>query len=1339
MGKFDDSVDLAKSIPLSTGGKSGGSQYGVTKALSSVTSALASSPQIVGSGKYADSVAEAQKIAAGKTDGGGIAGVFGDTLGKALEGFGYVAGIPARAVTSVVKETADLLEGQGFSVKELVTQPFDKDFYASQFIPKTGNKWVDVVVGLGTDVLTDPLTYVSFGANLGRSGRIALAGKAAEAANIAKAPELAGKLDDIVRYGEWALNDAERELLGIPKGLRWQFGKNETIFNPDTLLGRVSGAAAEAVGRPFAGARAALGDVPALNRIQGYVRPKSYGGALNALGRRSKLDGIDVMREVARYSAGVRARAQRGLMEQVLIGDNQALLNELENSPFRESLYEVIEGTADRTGRAVSQEERDLADRVIGLFAGSREKANEFIGTFNARRGTNAFEIGLVDDYFMGSLTPEAQGFVSNRNFGKGKWDTEIGSTVEITPREFITGPSVMRGRKLEAGQKWLGEVLQVGDKAEINRISREVLGFDWFKTDALSVVADYIDNIGKQTGRIAFVDRLFDYGPDVVDKIMYKMVPDQELVGVARKAQANLTRAQKKVANLVDRLERQAEGTVGRVATRAEAKSTTGAARVQALRDEIAGLSADVAAARRSLRNARSASTRKSNEIRKAYEVILQPLEARIQELEGILARGGDAEELAATLLKDLHVRAFPEMDDALRPTNYRELARDIKSGAVDKYNVRMGELAPIEDAGGDVKRQVGAAKGQFTKTEKATKGALEQIKQAKATTKGVRGELRKLKAEVAKQKRIMEDAIKNDPAVKNVKDAKQAHARAVNALNARESLLPDRIVWENTVKPELDAAVSSIRNGISGRNFLRGMSAQDREAGRIITQQWIDNAEATMRQLDELGVLTPSQRDAWDRVITSMRAAEVDLARVADDADVTAGFVRALSDPENPLYGNIARDIKDGWVAIEKLGIQLPQDTADTLFRGIDRFNKVEEVKEFLKMFNKYNQFFRVTAMLNPGFVVRNAYTAAFNNFVYGVTFQDTADAIRFATVLHKSGITAALDSVPAAERALYEEAYRGVVASGAGQIKDISTMPLYESANIKLLNTRLVKVWGTANSDAEVGARMAMALRAARNGDNIDQIATTVARYHFDYSDLSKLDEFAKVFVPFWTFASRNIPLQIMNQIARPSMYRAYESAKRNMPVDAGMILPSWLAEREPLGFGAGAVLNPDLPMVDMESQIRQLSDPLRLLSQLYPQYKLPIELAGNRQLGLNIPFSNKPEQISGPLDLPAALLGLITGQGVDTAQGPAVTAKTAYAATSAIPTLGLLQRLIPQAGGQDKYKDRQLSSLISTLTGAPYREVTEREQQNELLRRQFALSDYLNSLQGRGYVQ
>jgi hypothetical protein len=230
---------------------------------------------------------------------------------------------------------------------------------------------------------------------------------------------------------------------------------------------------------------------------------------------------------------------------------------------------------------------------------------------------------------------------------------------------------------------------------------------------------------------------------------------------------------------------------------------------------------------------------------------------------------------------------------------------------------------------------------------------------------------------------------------------------------------------------------------------------------------------------------------------------------------------------------------------------------------------------------------------------------------------------------------------------------------------------------------------------------------------------------------------LDEIAKVFIPFWTFASKNIPLQIVNQITRPSIYRAYESLKRQMPVDESIILPPWLAARDPLGAGGGGVLNPDLPQIDMADQLRQFADPLRLVSQMYPQYRLPIELLGDRKLSTGIPFSDKPQEVRGITDLPSLLLSALTGQTVDTATGTAMTSKGAYVLPQAIPFLGTLQRLLPQLGGDARLSERQGSSWAGAL-GVPYRQVTDAEQERTLTGREIALQNFLKDLQRRGYT-
>ena len=182
-----------------------------------------------------------------------------------------------------------------------------------------------------------------------------------------------------------------------------------------------------------------------------------------------------------------------------------------------------------------------------------------------------------------------------------------------------------------------------------------------------------------------------------------------------------------------------------------------------------------------------------------------------------------------------------------------------------------------------------------------------------------------------------------------------------------------------------------------------------------------------------------------------------------------------------------------------------------------------------------------------------------------------------------------------------------------------------------------------------------------------------------------------------------------------------------------------MPTWLANRNPLGFGGGSVLNPDLPQIDMADQIRMLADPQRLVSQLNPLIKLPIELMGERQLGTDTPFSTKPQAVRGPLDFPSALVGALFGQTDYNANGDLMmSSKAQYALPNLLPTLATLQRLLPQLGGKEAYVDRQSSSLLGAL-GVPWRGISQAEQAATLTGRQFALKDYLSKLTSGGYLQ
>lgn len=575
----------------------------------------------------------------------------------------------------------------------------------------------------------------------------------------------------------------------------------------------------------------------------------------------------------------------------------------------------------------------------------------------------------------------------------------------------------------------------------------------------------------------------------------------------------------------------------------------------------------------------------------------------------------------------------------------------------------------------------------------------------------------------------------------VKNIRvSAARRTARRQQEVNKLQAVV-DAVTPLDVARDQWDAGVGSVyRESIDKITRV----AAERPAGdeaAASTARWLAKTARTMDAVNAPGLgLSPVERDVLERVLLASKGMEAELA----DLEMARSFNVAQLD--RAIKGDLAKVVDDtirGWEKITQMGVQMPPEVRDLMFDRVRLLKDPKEASKFAKMYDAYTKFFKVTAMLTPGFIVRNSYTASFNNFVAGVTLPETLEGLRFATSMWKNGLDNALEKVPAKKRGLYERALQVAYSSGAGQTADDILAPVLSKRGDRLLNMRGIKQWSQANETAEIAARFSLALSSLKRGMDYDAALNQVSRYHFDYSDLSSFDETMRRWIPFWTFASRNIPLQLINQAARPGMYRRYEALRRNFGVseEDQTVFPQWLAERQPLqfpGMAPGGVVNPDLPFIDMQEQMRMFSDPMRLLSQANPLVKLPIELAGGRQLYQNIPFKQEKVDVRGPLDLPALLAGLVTGGGGRRPDGSYfTTSRAAYAVPNLLPSLGQLQRMIPQLGGKESYQDRQSSSFASYV-GLPYRRVPVQEQTNELTRRQFAIKNYLSELTRRGLL-
>jgi hypothetical protein len=143
--------------------------------------------------------------------------------------------------------------------------------------------------------------------------------------------------------------------------------------------------------------------------------------------------------------------------------------------------------------------------------------------------------------------------------------------------------------------------------------------------------------------------------------------------------------------------------------------------------------------------------------------------------------------------------------------------------------------------------------------------------------------------------------------------------------------------------------------------------------------------------------------------------------------------------------------------------------------------------------------------------------------------------------------------------------------------------------------------------------------------------------------------------------------------------------------------------------------------------------------RVLGQANPLVKLiPELLIADKQLALDIPFSDKYEEAKG-LDKAVAQLGEMLGVESIGRRNPEgvleISPKVSYAMGNIFPPIATGQRLAGGgAGGKSTYQERQLSSILNFF-GVPVREVGPRQERSETIGRQFKISDLLQELSRR----
>jgi len=577
-----------------------------------------------------------------------------------------------------------------------------------------------------------------------------------------------------------------------------------------------------------------------------------------------------------------------------------------------------------------------------------------------------------------------------------------------------------------------------------------------------------------------------------------------------------------------------------------------------------------------------------------------------------------------------------------------------------------------------------------------------------------------------------------------KRMAEADAAAATADQA--AGEAMVAQRQKWEAAQRTYTDAVASADRGLAAVRSRIL-----DTEAGLEITNKRLERAAALdfqgirgpdfkahikdLREINAQRRLVPAEDQASIDMIESLLAGADDQLRQLEGLELShADITKRLADFASgaaSVADVMKWQINDGWVPmLPKLaqgsdGMLIRSE----LYRSINNMNTaMRKPQTWGVIGDYYTQFFKTYATATPGFHVRNLISGIFMNLVDNVRIGEMTRARRIWKDFVANPFEYTQNAPPDVQRAL-----QAVFGSGAaGVFTDVANRE-----KGRLLNNPLTRWNQRTGSSVEGALRLGMALDSMTKGQTLGAAMERIARYHFDYNSLSSLDHQARRLIPFWTYISRNIPLQIESMWLRPRTYLQYQHFVRNFSEAADPLTPDyWLSQgaftmnQDAEGSDAPWYLAPALPHL-------RVAEPFVALSQgdlgraiggsvnINPMIAAPLEAFGfNQKLYTGAPVEENYEEPSAAMRALMPLFRLLGGTKPGGTTGhELLDDRYAHMARSTIPTLNLIERLTDNRGVREGRTDE----TWLRAAGAPVYQLTDPLRQSTRRRNYYARRD------------
>lgn len=973
----------------------------------------------------------------------------------------------------------------------------------------------------------------------------------------------------------------------------------------------------------------------------------------------------------------------------------------------------------------------------------------------NAMETAPNLEVAFRAGYVPHRLTPEGQRLAETLE------ETLISSWGINTRAAFQEARQLQAGRTmtLPSGRQ---VQLQTGSIREINEYIAQDLGkpdFKFFNDDVLDVLGGYTNEVANQIQRRVFMNNLRHIYPEAVtdmqqlptgtvsagtraaraqQKKLISQARDEELDAIARATNARIEAAEQFLDGVGARSKDHVE------ALRQHDRAMEEIAKNQQIMDDLKEVARQATVNRRETAASIRQMRRNYKEQQKAYKEEIARLEAQVERIRAGYATKQISDEDWMALLSQYQMRV--DRAKLLQERNnrlLRELDTPPKTKTGDGESVadvmmrrarNQEDLAKARLRGSEWYAAVDAKKAAGRRLLYTDQTSVEEYRAMAATV----GEVLD-RVEAALRVQTGRRARKRD-----VEGRTSARRPAeVESLIEQHRVLREE--WEQLARTFDDPAVAQVFDGDPFMDLMRRMELQAKELDA-------EALEATVRRVDAEATLKALDDQAFRE--TMVFHLDEGFAKFSATEQIDQNILKMFEQEINQYKTILGAWGKTAGVSPEALV-------------------QVQRARDGIKSFMNW---WKGWAVGSPGFVSRNI-QGGVSNMIIGDGVSPTSikiflDAYRFYARGNVGGETwqqraaaslknnrtvrkeAAIRGVDAEQFAMelvngpIEESIRVAAATGWGQA----------ATEVRGVGATKARSWSPARADnrftgsvramashSEAVMRGSHAFDVMRKGGDFDTAVARVTKWHFNYQDIGGIDRAMKGIIPFWSFYSRNLPLQAQLWTQAPQrVNRTYANAVRNFSdVDENGQLeprPQWIREAGMIQTGlrvGGQRVNVglDLPMLRLQQDIQQGMPPWRLLNDAYPWFKLPVEEMVGKSLFYNADFRDEyTEKFVGksgemqirPREAPIffnnpvlrPLLDLLPGfKDIDGTLAVTDRMENRYR------QLPPLQRASSLGGMTDRERDKLLPRLVSFTSGVQFRPNDPRQQQFQQRREVF----------------